>query len=208
MLFGMRGFSFSWQKIGLIAEATSGVVGCVALLYGGYVLMVERASVPVCSLDLLNQQEDILRAQQPQLTVEVTGAVKNTGVWQFQRGQRIGEAIEKAGGFSAQADLEFIAKNLNLAEELTEGQKVYIPFLQENQGTKSSLGSQVTQNSSSGSVSINTASSEQLQTLSGVGETRAESIIQNRPYTSLNELVERKVLSASLLEDLKGSLQL
>jgi len=203
----MRGFSFSWQKIGLIAEATSGVVGCVTLLYGGYVLMVERASVPVCSLDLLNQQEDILRAQQPQLTVEVTGAVKNTGVWQFQRGQRIGEAIEKAGGFAETADRKFIAKSLNLAEELTEGQKVYIPSLQENANTVSTQDSQ-THGSSSGLISVNSASPEQLQTLSGIGETRAESIIQNRPYTSLSELVEKKVLSTSLLEDLKGSLQL
>lgn len=207
MLFGMGGFSFSWQKIGLIIEASAGVAGCIALLYGGYVLMVERATVPVCSLDLLNQQEDILRAQQPQLTVEVSGAVKNTGVWQFQRGQRMGEAIEKAGGFSEKADLPFIAKNLNLAEELTEGQKVYIPFLQENQNTASGQNTQASA-SSSGLISVNTASSEQLQTLSGIGETRAQSIIENRPYRSLNELVEKKVLSSSILDDIKASLQL
>ncbi|MBT6921444.1 MAG: hypothetical protein HN981_03580, partial [Candidatus Pacebacteria bacterium] len=56
---------FSWSNIGLSLEILSGVTGLIGIIYGSYVLLVEQAKVPLCSLELLEQQNSALMAQQP-----------------------------------------------------------------------------------------------------------------------------------------------
>lgn len=198
----MREVSFSWGALGKVLEVASGLVGLIGIIYGSYVLLVEQAKVPLCSLELLEQQNSLLIAQQPKITVEVIGAVNQPGVWQFDRGDRVGKAIEQAGGLSEQAQSQFIAKTLNMAAVLSDGEKIYIPFIGEDFGLNEFTEEKTSQ------ISINTASLEELQVLNGIGESRATTLIKNRPYGKISELVDKKVLSSGMFEDLKDLLSL
>jgi DNA uptake protein ComE-like DNA-binding protein len=53
-------------------------------------------------------------------------------------------------------------------------------------------------------ININTASQVQLETLWGVGESRAKKIIENRPYERVEELLDKKLLPANVYEEISG----
>lgn len=187
--------------LGRALQLLSGVVGICGLAYGLHVLMVERAEIPVCSQELLAAagQENFLQEQR--LTIEVAGAVREPGVWQLAIGSRQADAVERAGGYSQRADRTFVLKNMNLAQPLEDGQKIYIPFegeLEVPQTTQTAPKS-----GGAGLISLNTASAKELQTLPGIGEVRAAAIIEGRPYTSLSELTSRKILTETLWKDIE-----
>lgn len=193
-----------WSKLLVLFELTSSIMGGVVVVYGFYVLLVERSKVPQCSLEMLNNQNELLVSQLPKITVEVTGAVNHPGVWQFDRASRVGEALKQAGGFSGQADTEFIAKNLNLALPLKDGDKIYVPFLWEKElKINSQLGVE-TKNM----ISINQASLKELISLPGIGESRAQAIIENRPYLQIDDLVTKAGISHSIFSELKTAISL
>ena len=136
------------------------------------------------------------------IKVDLAGAVKNPGIYQLEIGQRMADLIDKAEGFTDDVSKSFLAKEFNLATELENEAKIYIPFEGELLTvTNTSIG--VTDK-----ISINNASSEELQTLSGVGEKRAQDVIENRPYSQLSELVDKNVFSQSLFESLEEELSL
>lgn len=62
------------------------------------------------------------------ISVDVSGAVLNPGVYKLEMGLRIEDAVKSAGGFSQDANLEYISKSLNMAQKLSDGSKVYVPF--------------------------------------------------------------------------------
>lgn len=97
--------------------------------------------------------------------VHVCGAVRHPGVYELPAGSRIYEAVEMAGGFRKKAD----AAGLNQAELLEDGMQIYVPVKGESE-TKDEPAK----------VNINTASKEELMTLTGIGEAKAEAIIQYR----------------------------
>ena len=108
-----------------------------------------------------------------QLYVQVSGAVVCPGVYAFPEGSRVYEAIARAGGLTEDAyDVE-----LNQAQLLTDGQKIYVPVVGEAV-TVSQNGSAGL--SDEGRININTATVEELMTLTGIGETRAKSIVAYR----------------------------
>ena len=95
------------------------------------------------------------------------------GVYAFPEGSRVYEAIARAGGLTEDAyDVE-----LNQAQLLTDGQKIYVPVVGEAV-TVSQNGSAGL--SDDGRININTATVEELMTLTGIGETRAKSIVAYR----------------------------
>jgi len=193
---------------GAALQLLSGISGLIGVVYGLQVLMVERAHIPVCSAELLDSvgQQYFLKDQQ--LTVEVAGAVVQPGVWQLPVGSRIAEVINKAGGFSQRADRTFAAKGLNLADTIKDGQKIYVPFTGENTETETAKTSGSQSITSAGQTSINTASVKELETLPGIGEIRAADIIENRPYTSVDELLSKAVVTVSIFEEIKGLISL
>lgn len=137
------------------------------------------------------------------IKVDLAGAVKKPGVYQLEIGQRVADLVEKAEGFTDDVSKDFLAKELNLASELENAAKIYIPFEGEF-----AAGIQGAVAEGSSKISINTASSEELETLSGIGEKRAEDLINNRPYSQLTELVDKNVFSQSLFESLENELSL
>lgn len=111
--------------------------------------------------------EDLV-TEAPNIYVHVSGSVVNPGVYEVPEGTRVYEAVEAAGGFSKEADRDYV----NLVEVLRDGEKVYIP------STDEILAGSV--EADSGLVNINTATVEKLCTIPGIGETRAKAIVDYR----------------------------
>ncbi len=134
------------------------------------------------------------------ISVDVSGAVQTPGVYKLKDGDRIEEAIKAAGGFAENANGEFISKYLNLAQKLSDGSKVYIPF----KGEQASVGqTSAAGNNAQAKVNINLASQAEIEALPGIGPITASKIISGRPYQTIEELQSKKVVSKSVFEKIK-----
>jgi competence protein ComEA len=146
------------------------------------------------------------------LTLEVAGAVEKPGLVVLTSGSRVGDAVAAAGGFQKTADKAVINQELNLARVVQDGEKVYIPFtgerLQNKEQTPTSELSSTVKDADPSKVSINTATESELDSLDGIGQARAASIVQNRPYQSLDELITKKVLPQSTYDAIKQNITL
>ncbi|OGE30344.1 hypothetical protein A2631_01040 [Candidatus Daviesbacteria bacterium RIFCSPHIGHO2_01_FULL_44_29] len=143
--------------------------------------------------------------------VDVSGAVANPGVYSLPNDSRVEDAIKAAGGFSLDANGEFVAKSLNLSAKLIDGSKIYIPKKGETGGVLSAtvgLSNQSSANSVNSLVGINSGTESELDSLPGVGPVTAKKIVSSRPYTSLDELVSKKVVSASVFAKIQGQIDL
>ena len=122
------------------------------------------------------------------IKVYITGEVKNQGVIELEEGDRIADAIEKAGGQTEQASL----KNVNLAYQLEDGQKIYIPNVNDNETEIIDDGASgvVDDTTNKTVVNINKADETELQSLNGIGESLATSIVQYRKENGKFETIE------------------
>ena len=125
--------------------------------------------------------------------IDVSGSVNKPGVYPLSEGSRVEDALGAAGGLSASADSSWVAKNLNLAEKVKDGQKIYIPSRSE----------QVQAAETTGKVNLNSASSKDLEDLPGIGPATSAKIIKARPIGSVEELKTKKIVSASTYEKIK-----
>jgi competence protein ComEA len=138
------------------------------------------------------------------LIVDVTGAVRRPGVFEFAPGDRVIDAVQRAGGALDKADLTL----LNLAAPLSDGQQVLVP----KKGAAAPIGAVVpggVPGTSGGAlVNINTADEPTLETLNGVGPVLAAAIIQYRtehgPFASIDQLDEVSGIGPATLEDLRS----
>lgn len=157
-----------------------------------------------------------------QITVDISGAVKNPGAISIAEGSRLYEALEAAGGLRADAAFTYVSTNFNQAKVLADQEKVYIPsqaevdeglftdktfFLKDTDVKTQEAKPQKDNNISSG-VSINDASSDELESLSGVGPVTAKKIIDNRPYQNQEDLLGKDVISENLYQKIKDSISL
>lgn len=139
--------------------------------------------------------------------IDVGGEVMKSGVYELSEGSRVNDALVAAGGLSAKADRDWVEKNLNKAEKVIDGQKIYIPKVGEEVKNESVLGS-----STMGIVRINTATVEQLDTLSGIGPAMAQRIIdyrnKNGGFKDINELKLVSGIGDKLFEKIKDDVGL
>jgi len=139
--------------------------------------------------------------------VDVEGGVERPGVYGLPLGSRVDDAIRIAGGISSEVDADGLAKQLNRASVLVDGGKIYVPKKGEVQGVVNSMS--YNNSSQNGSmININLASQTELDSLPGVGPVIANKIISARPYNTLDDLVNKKVISASLFKKIKSRLTL
>ena len=126
-------------------------------------------------------------AEPEMIYVYICGHVRQPDVYSLAAGTRLYEAIEAAGGAADDADLQ----QLNLADQLTDGQRIYVPAEGETAADPEYTEDEV----SNGLVNINTATAEQLQTLPGIGQAKANAIVayreNNGNFSSIEDL--RKV---------------
>lgn len=145
-----------------------------------------------------------------EITVDVGGAVESPGVYRLPAGSRINDALIAAGGLSATADRNWVAREINLAQNITDGMKIYIYDTKSAtvyNAPKTAAGeSQVL--SIASAISINSASVSELDSLWGIGQARAEAIVAGRPYGSIDELVDRKIVPKNVVEKNRNRLKL
>ncbi len=123
--------------------------------------------------------------------------MRGLGSINYQVQSRIDDLLVVAGGLSIEANRDYVSKNINRALKLSDGQKIYIPTINE----KSDIASFKTQ-----SININNASLEELDSLSGIGPTLAKSIIEQRPYSNIDELQSKGILKKNVFEKIKDKI--
>ena len=137
--------------------------------------------------------------EEPSIYVYICGQVKSPGVYEMPEGTRIADAIEAAGGMTEEAAREY----LNQAAILADGQKIYVPTLEEAEQEE------VTSRTD-GKVNINTADAEELMSLSGVGEAKAEAIIRYREeaggFRSIEEIMNIEGIKEGVFNKIKDKI--
>lgn len=132
------------------------------------------------------------------LYVYVCGYVERPGVYSLEAGSRICDALEMAGGVTQEGKPEA----LNQAEHLEDGQTIYVPALSEEQ---------VSTNIDDGLVDINKADKTMLMTLPGIGESKADIIIQYRQehgeFESIEELMDIPGIKEGVFNKIKDAIK-
>lgn len=155
-----------------------------------------------------NQEKIDSEESEKEVTVDVKGAVKNPGVYQLQAGARVHDALQKAGGLLPDAE----SKSINQAQKLTDEAVVYVAKVGEEgadvtQTSQTPAGNGGTEKGKSGLVNLNTATEAELQTVSGIGQKKAQDIIAyreaNGKFKSVDELKNVSGIGAKTLEKLK-----
>jgi len=142
--------------------------------------------------------------QNDTIVVDVQGAVVEPGIHALAGGSRIADAIDAAGGFASDADLD-AASDLNLAQPLVDGQQVRVPRLGDSSGMAPSSNGEPRDGVASGPLNVNTATPEELEALPGIGPVTVQRIIaarQQQPFSSLQDLVDRGIIHRGQLEDI------
>jgi competence protein ComEA len=135
------------------------------------------------------------------LIVDVAGEVRQPGVYEFAEGDRVIDAIERAGGSLPKAELSL----LNLAAPLADGTQILVP----KAGPPAVSGVPVgtTPGSAGGLIDVNTASATELETLPGIGEVLAATIIeyrtQNGPFASVEDLMDVSGIGPATLDEIR-----
>ena len=110
-----------------------------------------------------------------EIFVYICGAVQNEGVYEVPAGSRVYEVVQKAGGFTEEADVT----SINLAARIADEDMIYV-YTREQIEKGEYLSGPVISTKNDGLVNINTADVEELCSLSGIGESRAKDIITYR----------------------------
>lgn len=157
--------------------------------------------------------------------VHIDGYVNNPGVYQIKENERINVLIEKAGGLKN----GYSIKNINLAAKLSDGDKVYVPSVEEektlgnqnqnnnisintvgkhtNNGNNSNNNVSITKNNK---ININTANVSELKQITGIGESTANKIIDYRQnvgkFKKIEDIKEVKGIGDSKFESLKNKI--
>ena len=176
--------------------------------YGCY--MQEKESIQLDAASQAVSQED--RAE---ITVYVTGAINKPGVVTVREGARMADAVKACGGLLPTADGE----KVNMAQVLKDGQQVRVPEKagaetaaaaksgNANPAAKSSTSSKA---APSGTVNINTASAEELDTLPGIGPAMAQRIIEFREtegaFTAIEDIKKVKGIGEAKFEKMKDKI--
>lgn len=142
-----------------------------------------------------------------QVAIHVCGAVEQPGVYYLSAGSINQDAVNMAGGFTDGAATDYV----NLAEKIEAGGKLYIPY--EEDLVNDTIGSQetdMTAGDSSVKVNINTASKEELMTLTGIGEGKACAIITYRDehgdFKCIEDIMQVPGIKEATYESIRDSI--
>jgi competence protein ComEA len=212
-----------------------GVIVVAVITYFGYMMQSKNANniQPYDESELkksdeeLNDKEDQENLDQEEkveeaarIFIDISGAVKNPGIYELNEGARLNDAIEASGGLTEDANSDYIAKSLNKARVLNDEEKIYIPFekddisLIENNTTDDSKNTSSTNAKASNGIdnakiNINTATKEQLTTLKGIGDSYAQRIIdyrQEKKFTKIEDIKNIKGIGEKTFENIKDKI--
>ena len=167
-----------WESWSLSAKAA--VIGGILLILvgvGGLFSKKEESveETTVVETTMLAEKTEVSTTQETVIFVDIKGAVKNPGVYQMKVGDRVKDALDAAGGLTAEAD----SQKVNLAKRLEDQMVIVVPKVGE-EAEEISAGVTSKEEAKEGKVNINTATVEELKTLKGVGDKKAGAIIEYR----------------------------
>jgi len=178
-----------WMIV-LIISLCAGLIGCQKKAEETVSLEAAELDQDETDVDENNESTE----DTGHIFVYVCGAVNREGVYELPGGSRVYEAIAMAGGFREDAD----ARNVNQAEVLEDEERIYVPIVGEEVRVDDEKDAR---------ININKASKEELMTLPGVGESRAESIIKYREqqgvFQSIEEIMQVSGIKEGLFEKIK-----
>lgn len=175
------------------------LVGLVLIIGGMFASNLTDSKPQVFPKDSLVDSQKII-------SVDVSGAVNKPGVYQLKFGARVEDTIKSSEGFSSTANKEYISKYLNMAQKLSDGSKIYIPFEGESSFSVSvTQGGVVSGTNAQNKVNINSSTQSELESLPGIGPVTASKIISGRPYQKIDELSSKKIVSKAVYEKIKDS---
>lgn len=183
-----------------------GLIGLLFLSAG--IFFFFKISQPEDKIEIISGEDQ----KSGQLVVDLGGAVEKPGVYELPAGSRLQDLLIEAGGLSSEADRVWVEKNLNRAQRLTDGAKIYIPGkgdLTSPASTQTSagfVGGAASTAESSGLVNINNAVQAELENLWGIGPATAQKIIDNRPYQAVNDLLTKKILKSNVYQRIADQL--
>ncbi len=189
----MGGLNHKFKKETIAIFLSAAVVcflGVIYILSGEkdkQTIKLEKSEVVSESPSEISEQISPEPSPEVLIKVHVTGEVNNPGVFELKSGSRVDDAINSAGGATEDADLE----RINRADYIKDTQQIRVPKIGEviQAAVQSPTSSE--SDPSDTRININTASSEQLQTLSGIGKTLAEAIIEYRskkPFKTIEDI--------------------
>lgn len=142
--------------------------------------------------------------------IDIEGEVINPGLYELDGDIRVNNVLKAAGGLSAKADRDWVKKNLNLADRVMDGQKIYIPRIGEVKDNQVSL--VLGSSDKKGKISLNQANLEELDKLSGIGPALGGRIIdyreKNGGFKNINELKLVSGIGDKLFEKIKDDITL
>ena len=187
--------------------------GCGASDTETYLMTTQETQIPVESDALLSDTEDVTDKSEAPLLVYVCGEVASPGVYELPAGARVCDAVDAAGGFTRKASRDY----WNLAEALTDGQMISFPTEEEaaerrkyDTDGNTSADTTFADSETDGKVNINTADVNQLQQLSGIGQTRAEAIVAYRnehgAFARVEDIMKVSGIKNALFEKMRDDI--
>lgn len=184
------------------------LMGIISLIFSSCNFPKEETVIveqPEEKLNKLKTEEDSVK-EESWIWVDVSGAVNTPGVYRLKRGSRVFEAIQEAGGFQENAD----TAGINQASVLSDGEKLQIYTIEEAQQMElSSEKFSISQDNTDakGKININTADLSELQEIPGVGEKKAQSIMEYRElngnFQSIEQLQEVQGIKGKTFDKVK-----
>jgi len=191
-----------WESWSLAVKGA--VIGGVLLLLvgvGGLLPKKEESveeSEAVVTTVMAEKTEEST-TQETVIFVDIKGEVKKPGVYQMKVGDRVKDAIDAAGGLTAEAD----SQKVNLAQRVEDQMVIVVPKVGE-EAEALPAGATSKEVAKEGKVNINTATVEELKTLKGVGEKKAEAIIEyrkkNGSFKTKEDLMKVRGIGKKLFE--------
>ena len=191
-----------WESWSLSAKAA--VIGGILLILvgvGGLFSKKEESveETTVVETTVVAEKAEVSTTQEAVIFVDIKGAVKNPGVYQMKVGDRVKDALEAAGGLTEEAD----SQKVNLAKRLEDQMVIVVPKVGE-ESEEIPTGETRKEATKEGKVNINTATVEELKTLKGVGEKKAEAIIEyrkkNGSFQTKEDLMKVRGIGKKLFE--------
>ena len=148
--------------------------------------------------------EEAFSVEGGDVVIDVTGAVRDPGVYRLPAGSRVDDAVKRAGGETGKAELD----SVNLAAHLADGQQVVVPERVPDSQAVGAVGASLEED---GPISLGTATAAELDTIDGIGPVTAEDIIKFREdhggLSSVDQLDQISGIGPATMESLRARLQ-
>ena len=197
-----------------ILSIIGGVLAVIVIILVGRGMMASPTKEKVMVTNAVNttRVEEATTMMPQNCYVDIKGEVLRPGVYEFSCESRIQEVIKKAGGFTEEAD----ETKINLAQKISDQMQIIVPNLHSKQeggvtegnSEKGNMSNTTPSNSKQGTVNINTATLEELQTIKGIGKKKAEAILQYRKehgaFRTKEDLLQVKGIGKKALEAIES----